>query len=303
MSYEYVIVGGTEKAATTSLYQYLIDSDLFNRSIKKETDYFRGAECSLENYLNEFESTGKSLYVEASPGYLAESEVSAKRMRIVLGDKALVIFILRSPLERLISSFKFHKSRLFLPRNMGFDEYIDLCRSYEAGIGSEVLGLDKWFLKVPDAGLYHKHMIDFVENGYAPHVVEFSKFVRKPSVVLDDILKELDVSTVTYKDYSFETSNKTEAYKFVMLQRFALFLNDSFEAIFYRFPVIKRLLKKGYWALNKGESDGVSVSDENLKWLKEFYQKDIFNLYESGYICDAVRDVWLSSFSNGSNKR
>lgn len=298
MSYEYVIVGGTEKAATTSLYQYLIDSDLFNRSIKKETDYFRGEVCSLDNYLNEFEDTGKSLFVEASPGYLAESEVSARKMRAVLGDKALVIFILRSPLERLISSFKFHKTRLFLPRNMSFDEYIGLCKSYEAGVSPEVLGLDKWFLKVPDAGLYHKHIKDFTENDYAPLVVEFSKFVREPSVVLESVLKKLGVSSTTYKNYSFETSNKTEAYKFALLQRCALYINDSFEAVFYRFPVIKRLLKKAYWVLNKGDSDEVSVSGENLKWLKEFYQKDIYNLYESDYVCGAVRDAWLSSFSS-----
>ncbi|HSQ38521.1 MAG TPA: sulfotransferase, partial [Anaerolineales bacterium] len=127
-------MAGTEKSGTTSVYQYLGAHPDVAPSGRKETDYFRSpSPHSQSAYEALFPGAEPGmLRMEASPGYLAESHLAAPAIASLIPD-AKLLFILRDPIDRLLSSFEFHKSRFFIPEDLSFDAYIDLCARFERG--------------------------------------------------------------------------------------------------------------------------------------------------------------------------
>lgn len=87
----FLIVGGAEKAGTTSLYRYLAAHPEVCASLSKETDYFRRANPDRNQYLEQFPpiADGQRLRLESSPGYLAEAEVVAPAIARVVPDAML----------------------------------------------------------------------------------------------------------------------------------------------------------------------------------------------------------------------
>lgn len=295
---EFIIVSGTEKAGTTSLYQYLLDSGFFNPSLKKETDYFRRDKVSLEGYLAQFYTdSSKELYLEASPGYLAESHISSKNIKKTVGECSLLVFLLRSPMARLISSFVFHKSRLFIPESMSFDSYIDLCFKFYSGYSSESLGLDEWFLNVPDAGRYFYHLKDFRDENLSKcKVFDFDLFNQDPKVVVDSIMDAVGLDIDFYNDYDFRVFNQTGSFKYKNLQKLALYFNKSFESFFFKYPEIKVFLLRIYRQINGGNKEVVVASDEVKFRLREYYKDDISSLVDCNYITQEVASKWMKDF-------
>jgi hypothetical protein len=295
---KFLIIGGTEKAGTTSLFQYLADSKYCRMSRRKETDYFRrtDGDCRLQEYLDEFDqSSGSSIFVEASPGYLADSNVSAPNIKKVLGPSALMVFILRSPLARLKSSFQFHQSRLFIPLDMTFDDYLTLCRRYEDGETAEQLGLGEWFLRVPDAGRYARHLSCYDNAGLDNLLIfSFDRFCHEPASVLEEICHAAGINFELYDDYAFDVSNQTMMYRNALIQKLALWVNNKLEGFFVRYPGLKRIGLNVYRHLNGAGKEGISVSSDNLDWLYTFYEEDIKCLAASGRISESIAQTWLS---------
>jgi hypothetical protein len=297
---KYVLISGTEKSGTTSLYQYMVDSGFFNESIKKETDFFRDVNCEFNEYEKEFRfNIERSLFLEGSPGYLADSNIVADNIAEIQSykDKFELIFILRSPLERLKSSFLFHKSRLYLDKNMSFDKYISMCFEYENGKSATAIGLDEWFLRVLDSGLYSKHLDDFEKHEINMMVFEFREFCVSPNEVVNKVFNKLGLDSSFYSEYNFEKSNVTSGHKNDFIQRAALVLNKRLESFFYSNPKVKKLLLSIYSRLNGAEKEKIDISLETRARLKEFYEQDIVALVDKALITDSQSKKWLDDFN------
>lgn len=301
MTNRFLIIAGTEKAGTTSLFQYLADSGLFWVSKKKETDYFRGS-CGLSaaGYLEEFDRSIESaqLFLEASPGYLSDSQVAAQNIEeLGLGTDVILIFMLRSPLQRLKSSFLFHKSRLYLRKDMGIDEYLELCFRYQEGHSPESVGLGEWYLRVLETGRYRDKLEPFLGHRFPiVKVFAFDDFRTDPKACVVDILRAVGVSTEFYDDYAFGSFNVTSNFRNPWVQGFALRVNSRFEHFFQRHPLLKKRLLSIYGFLNGAEKETVEISARNLERLKDFYFDDIQKLRKGGIISEKVASKWIKEF-------
>lgn len=286
MQNNYLIIGGTEKSGTTSLYHYLSAHPAVTGSLKKETDFFRvegGAVGShrLTDYKQLFPSASAgAVYMEASPGYLADSAHAAAAIATLL-PQARLIFVLRDPIDRLISSFQFHQSRLYLPESMSFDTYIELCMMYEKGeVTPASCGLKEWFLRVPDAGLYARHLKDFYEHFPREQirVVAFDELGRDARAVMRAIAQWAGLDPAFYQDYEFERSNVTFAARRAWLQRLALFVNRRCEPFFNRFPGVKRRMLAIYKTINGRSAERPLMSAGTQARLVEYYRQDVEDL-------------------------
>lgn len=299
MNSKFLIIAGTEKAGTTSLFQYLTDAGIFNVSKKKETDYLRrpANEISRDDYVKEFSNkVSGGVYLEGSPGYLADSKIVTKNILKLELQNECFVFLLRSPLSRLKSSFIFHKSRLYLDKSMSFDEYIKLCMDYEAG-NEPAINIDSWFLRVPDSGLYFKHISDYVAlNINNVFVCSFDDFTANPMTIIKKIMTKLSLPLDFYLDYKFERSNITKGFNNSYVQYVALKVNRLLEPIFFKTPGLKRVLLSLYQRLNGAPKERVILSRDTLATLRDFYKDDIRQLVRNGYIDQATADNWLLEF-------
>src|SRR5436190_2707494 len=131
---EFLIIGGTTKAATTSLYFYLKEHPQVCVASMKETRFFLDKnypldihltiEKGISNYYDYFKKAENKLKIDITPDYLY-CENTALSIKENLKNVKLV-FILREPVSRMVSWYKFAMQNGFLHQHCLFQEYIDL---------------------------------------------------------------------------------------------------------------------------------------------------------------------------------
>lgn len=296
---KYLIIAGTEKSGTTSVYLYLNAHPQVVGSARKETDYFRRAgPLHLADYESLFPgSRPDQMRMEASPGYLAESDIAAPAIA-GLTPQARLLFILRDPIDRLLSGFVFHKSRFHIPRDMSFDEYIALCMRYEHGeIGLAESGLKEWHLRVPGAGRYAFHLRDYYSHFPREQikVMTLDDLQRDTAAFVRIICDWANLDGSFYSDFDFIRANVTFSPRRAWMQKGGLWLNEKMEPIFNRHPRIKQRLLSTYKRLNGQKEDKPRMSEETERLLVEYYAADVKSLIETvGPDVDACRN-WLGN--------
>lgn len=276
---KFLIIGGTEKSGTTSVYQYLAAHPDVAASRRKETDYFRSAgEHSLEDYMALFSGGGSedTTYMEASPGYLAQSAIAAPAMNRLV-PQAKLLFILRDPIARLLSGFDFHKSRFHIPDSMSFDEYIELCMRFERGdVAQEKTGLKLWHLQVPEAGRYGAHLKDYFDRYPAAQirVTSIEQLQANPLGYMQGICQWAEIDGGFYTGFEFERANVTFRPRNRVLQRAGLFVNNALEPLFNRRPGLKRSLLSVYKRVNGAKVQRPAMSSATRERLETYYLED-----------------------------
>lgn len=120
------MVIGAQKAGSTSLYNYLKQSDSLFLPTKKEfhffTRYKQGDNSQLEEYLEFFRPCPEGKIAgEVSPSYIV-SDNALKNISSLLSEPKLIA-ILRQPVERAYSNFV-HALREGLDKNEDFEQAI-----------------------------------------------------------------------------------------------------------------------------------------------------------------------------------
>lgn len=286
MTMNHFVIGGTEKAGTTSIFQYLCCHSQILPSSKKETDFFRQAlhgpeALNIQQYYQHFDLMSERAYcMEASPGYLVDSKYSAPAIRHHLPN-ARLLFILRDPIERLCSSYQFHKSRFYFPDQLTIERYVELCFQYEQGdLTPEQAGIKEWFLRVLNAGRYHQHLADFYLMFPANQimVVTFDELKTNPGMLLQRICQFLEIPADIFEDQQFEKSNVTFEGKHRGVHRLGLYINKQLESVFIKKPEIKRALLKIYKKLNGKQSERVVIATDTIRRLSAYYRDDLNSL-------------------------
>lgn len=137
------LVIGTQKAGTTSLYQYLrAHPQVTAPAERKELHFFTmNYGKGLDWYLSHFpprHRRGGKLWFEATPDYLCHHEIAAERIRRDLGRPKLVV-VLRDPVQRAWSAWKmWHGFQAVPERRRKADG-----RSFAQAIGEELCASGK----------------------------------------------------------------------------------------------------------------------------------------------------------------
>jgi hypothetical protein len=126
-----LIIAGVNKGGTTSLFSYLSRHSEICPFAKKELCYFLPLTYGekmlpIEEYSQYFQQQydGQKYIMESTPGYFYGRKLIPQAIKNDLGNIKILI-ILREPISRLFSFYRFQKSMLKLDQNITFNEYIN----------------------------------------------------------------------------------------------------------------------------------------------------------------------------------
>ena len=286
--YPYLIIGGTTKAATTSLFAYLGAHPQVCPSNLKETRFFLDRDYPLDSkyrledgvdkYFGLFtQSNGNThLWVEATPDYLYSKGTPAKVQHTL--SNARFVFILREPVARVVSWYRFAKQENLLPTKMSLDEYI--ARQLSAK-NEDVEKLDQ-HMRAVEQGRYAVYLRPYFETfGKERVIVVFmEELARDPLRALRELCGIADIDPVFYDTYMFEVYNRTEDLKNPNMQSYYRRMQFRLHNIVHNRPALKSFLRRIrltiepiYFGLNRrSSSPDVEIPPQALSALALYYQ-------------------------------
>ncbi|MBI5237149.1 MAG: sulfotransferase domain-containing protein [Deltaproteobacteria bacterium] len=281
VQYQYLVIGGTFKAATSSVFTYLSAHPGVCGSSVKETAFFiRGYTgdhaTDIKNYLNYFKAPkpDAKVLMEASPGYLGGGGEIARRIKATLPE-AKLIFILRDPINRLNSYYNFHIGLLTkdFDRDTSLEEYIERCKSYSEGVAPGALKMDERHLRALEIGRY----ADYLEEYYRVFprkdikVVFHENLNAKPFDFMVKLSGFIGIDPAFYDGYRFEKANVTFSSKVELLHRIANYANKRLEKALRQRPRIKSKITKAYKLINQRKEGYSSIPESVTAKLTEYY--------------------------------
>lgn len=285
--YRYVIIGGTTRAATTSLFVYFNDHPAVCASNIKETRFFLDSDYPLpvkyrlEDGLDKYEKyfnhcRNLSLRLEVTPDYLYSSGTPQK-IKKCLSDVKL-IFILREPIDRLISWYRFAKQNARLPAQMSFDEYIYLQLQ-----GSGQDRSTEQHMRALEQGRYSTYLkkyLDLFEHDRL-FIMQYKLLEDDPTRLLTEICLFIGIDPALYQKYRFRTFNSSQAMKSSNLHHVYVKLIQSLQMRVHdkkEIRVILRYLRRRfeplYLRLNRCRNEQTVISDSVRKLLNDYYRDE-----------------------------
>jgi len=272
--YPYLIIGGAPKAGTTSLYKWLADHPKVCASSIKETRFFLDADYPLPS-ATRFNGTNLEEYdgffrhcrdaenlvrVDASPDYL----YSKAALRIAeLLPRAKLVFILRDPVERMVSWYKYARQRGLIGKKMTLREYIII------QVVNPVTTETPIHLRALDQCRHEKYLQPFREVfGKRCMVLNFDDIKTDPRGFMARVCGFSGLDESFYDSYTFQAENVSQDVRigFVMkgytkIRRgLALRLHDN-PLLFSLMRIPNGYIKK-ILSFNTKTANRVEVTDE-----------------------------------------
>ncbi|MFZ5920180.1 MAG: sulfotransferase domain-containing protein [Chloroflexota bacterium] len=291
-----LIIAGVTKAGTTSLFMYLKQHPDICASSVKETCYFLPVRYNtpmepLSVYQDFFAECGDTKFtMEATPGYYYGGKRVAEAIRETVGD-AYVIVVLREPISRMFSFYKYLKSRLMLPKKMTFGEYVRQCEQTPVAQRQGPDGDRFWGI---DGGFYDDYLQDWVEVfGEKLRIVLFDDLMNSPTECSKSVCAWLGLDGSLYDGIQLQVENRSVNFRSGTMQKLAVALNDGAEQFWRRFPRLKQTLRDWYYRIN-GEEFEERIPAEVRQHLNQVFRPHNQRLAE-GLTALGYRDLpaWL----------
>ena len=302
--YYYLIVGGTTKAATTSLFTYLADHPAICAATYKETRFFLSTDYPLpskyryrddaqggnvEDYDLLFPNRGphsgqrrgdeKQLRLESTPDYLY-CDKARERIAAFL-PHAKLVFSLREPISRLISWYRFAQQIGKLPQTLSFDAYIELLFMSTAQ--------EEQHLQTLQQGCYTIYLEPYF-NQFGPeciHILFYEELAAQPLNVMAALCNFAGIDADFYNDYAFKVTNRSENMRNSELHRKYRDLRFRLRQWTHNKPMIhtplrtiRRTIEPLYLRLNTQSNQKIQMSEETQRRLTDYYKSDIQGLSE-----------------------
>jgi len=292
-----VIIAGTNKSGTTSLFRYLADHPEVCPSRIKEVRFFSHFENPSYQEAHDFyshqfgEYTGQQVRLEASPDYLLYGKAAAEPLARMLPN-AKLIFILREPLSRLISSFYRRKTRDHPSlANIDIYSYIDSVFSgSETKVQQFTIDL-RWID-------YAERLREFLDCFPADNIAVrfFDHLSDDSSAFVMDLCCFLEIDPDYYLSYTFQVENRTRNVKSSSTHRVAYNANLRLEPFFNRYPAARGIARRLYSALNYSNASPVADIDIDMYNTHELYmdQKKTLKVLMTNTFPDIDMPSWLS---------
>ena len=292
--YNYLIVGGTTKAATTSLFAYLADHPAICAATYKETRFFLSSDYPLpskyrykgdvEEYAYLFPNCDETqLRVESTPDYLY-CEKACERIAEFL-PQAKLVFSLREPISRLISWYRFAKQIGKLPETLSFDAYVELI--FAASDSNQEN--EEQHLQTLQQGCYTIYLERYF-NRFGPaciHILFYEELAAQPAIVMENLCDFAGIDASFYSDYAFKVTNRTEKMRNSGLHRkyrdfrFRLRQWTHDKPIIHNpLRTIRRTIEPLYLRLNTQTGEKIQMSEETRLRLINYYKSDVHTLAE-----------------------
>lgn len=299
---DYLIIGGVTKAGTTSLFNYLADHPEICPAEFKETRFFLNKSYPLKKLkpgdytINTYEKLyhschNENIRLEATPDYLFSKGTAQLIANTIGKDQVKLIFILRNPVDRFLSWYKFARQDGKIPREMTLQEY------YELNVENINSSNTPQHLKALEQGFYSNYLPEYYKCFGEKNIkiVYFNDFISNPQYILEDIVTMVNIDVSFYANYNFERHNKTISYKYPKIQgKYKSIKREMRERIGSgkvkkQLRSVRKIIDKLYTMVNpeKEEENTPRLDEKSLSKIKTYYDQELklFNQrdYEKTY--------------------
>ena len=293
--YSYLIIGGTTKGGTTSLFNYLAAHPNISPASFKEIRFFLDLDYPLDSkyrfdgdnlhkygeYFSQL--SGDKLRLEATPDYLY-SEGCADRISKSL-PRVKIIFILRDPISRLYSWYLFSQQDGKISVKTTFDDYIKLQLEHSNVKTSQI----PQHLRALEQGRYAKYIRPFTEKLGSSNVkiVHLEDLEKSPVDTMIKICEFSGIDTDFHKSYRFKVANKTQSMRAPKIHGIYKATIHNLRKHTHNHYIIHNSLKKirqffdlFYLKINTKINNKNPITDRTHKFLLKYYKDDKIELQE-----------------------
>lgn len=276
-----LVIAGVVKGGTTSIYSYLSLHPEICCSAVKETCYFsfyrygqwdsryRNTDDPYQQYCQYFAHCSNQKYIlEATPGYFEGGYRLANAIQKLLGDDVKILIILRNPVDRFLSFYKYKKSMMEIDRTLTVKEYIQQCQKLPLKEKLKQENDTYWGI---EGGFYDLYLAEWLETfDQNVKVAFFDDLKSNSKLLLKNLCQWLEIDPTVYDTACLAVENKSVGYKNKLLQQIALVVNTRLEKFWRSQPKLKTNLRDFYYTLN-GSSYREKIEDEIIKELQAIY--------------------------------
>jgi hypothetical protein len=159
--------------------------------------------------------------------------------------------VLREPVSRLVSFFRFQQSMLHLPAELTFAEYVTRCDAFTDDELQHEQELNAWFGVL--GGYYDRWLAAWLDTfGPRLRVLFADDLAGAPHDTMRGLAQWLDIDAEPWVAHDVVRENATTGYRNRTVQRAALSVNRRLEATWRRHPGVKRALRDAYRRVNAG---------------------------------------------------
>jgi len=286
-THQYLIIGGSTKCGTTSVFKYFEYHPQVCPCIMKESRYFWNNTYHLDaasrksEKINNFSSLFKNcrndqVRIEATPDYLYSLESATKIHHDLQNCK--MVFLLRNPVTRLISWYNFAKVNGLIPTETSFEDYLQLQQDTSGENNPQ-------HLRALEQGKYSSYLEKYIEifGKEKILVVFYEDLVSNPDMLCAEIAMFGGIDAHYFKNFDFKIFNKTVSAKSVGAHRLFRKFKRSVRPVTKLFhPSIRKKLKLAghklettYQSANKNtDSTQVVLSEKLQQFLENYYSAD-----------------------------
>lgn len=269
-----LVIVGVSKAGTTTLFDLLSRHPQVCPSSTKETRYFQAVRygeplAPLDSYRAYFRGCrGEPVVMECTPDYFFGGAATAEVIRDTCGDPRVVV-ILREPVARLISFFRFLRARLQLPSDLTIEDYVARC----AEVPDDAMN-DRdnniW------TGVWGGHYERFLPAWFATYgdrcrLEFFDDLVAEPDRLVGGLCRWLDIDPAGVRTDEVQTRNATVAYRSPIVQRGAAAVAKAARPVLRRYPRLAARARSTYEAVNERPDTAEPISEEVRRELQALY--------------------------------
>lgn len=290
MTSKYFIIAGTNKAATTSFFEYLADHPEISPAYIKQTFFFLDKQwqqhwgmksiLDYDNGVDQYESFFRNAQpnqhkLEATPDYLY-SPGTAQRLKYFLDQKqGKILFILRDPVKRFISLYHFGKQQGILPADMDFTSFRKASEVY-AEFGNPSLLAYR-------TGFYSTFLEEYFQHFDRSQIlIYFFEDLKKDSLALmKRAAVDLGVEPSFYEQYSFGSHNTTVQVRSKNMEKMYGAIRTGLMYSVYKYPIpykiimgIKKRITPLYKKMNSAPLEKDLVPDAEIAYLEKIYAEE-----------------------------
>jgi hypothetical protein len=291
----FLIIAGTSKAGTTSVFSYLANHPQICPA-EKETRFFLDADYPLSSKTR-YQKDGPEMYLslfgsglpenwrlEATPDYLY-SPNTPHFIRQTLANVRLV-FILREPISRLLSWYRFARKRTVIPDDMTFDDYVSIQRDDGTRVPQQRAHPAFYAL---EHGRYSVYLRTYLELFGEPSVyISFYEDLRRGALgFIIPICRWLGIDEAYFGDFQFDIINKGSDVHSRYLHKAYMESGRHARSLLRRAPKLRMLLRQIrprvdaiYAKLNVAESKELRMSAATKEFLLWYYKDEPARLRE-----------------------
>jgi hypothetical protein len=267
------IVVGVSRAGTTTLFNALSMHPQVCASTTKETRYFQSVRYveplrplgDYESYFRRY--AGQPVTMECTPDYFYGGAATAQTIKDVCNPR--VTIILREPISRLISFYRFMQSRLQLPPDMTLQRYVERCQAVpETDMNLRVNNVY--------TGLWGGQYARFLPDWLAAYpgrcdVYFFDDLMADADALIAAQCTQLGIDPGAAK-VTADAENSSGRYRSRAAQRFAARAAKHSRALFRRYPSLYTRSRRAYEALNQRATTQAPVAETARREISAIYQ-------------------------------